>query len=120
MKPPPHTRTYYLTRWKPTELYTLNQFPGDENQGAENIPVMGHHAARAMQRELNDRIRAERNLPPHPGFKRGERPPGRKPKLADPTEPVTIRLRKSVLDRLPGDVYERNAAIVAAVEKSLG
>lgn len=111
-KIPPHTRTYYLVRWKPHQRYTLEKIAPT---GAECIPVMGAVPARQLQKELNAAIPRKRN-----GWKPGERPAGSgRKKLEDPTAPVTIRLRKSVLDRLPGDVYERNAAIVAAVEKSV-
>lgn len=108
-KPAPHTRQYYLVRWKPHQRYTLERIAPT---GAECIPVMGYIPARQKQKELNATLPAKRN-----GWKPGERPAGSgRKKLEDPTAPVTIRLRKSVLDRLPGDVYERNAAIVAAVE----
>lgn len=111
-KPAPHTRTYYLVRWKPHQRYRLEKIAPT---GAECIPVMGAVPARQLQKELNASIPRKRN-----GWKPGERPAGSgRKKLADPTEPVTIRLRKSVLERLPQDSRERNAAIVEAVEKSL-
>lgn len=42
---------------------------------------------------------------------------GRK-KGADPTFPVTVRLKKSTLEKLPADARERNAAIVAVIEQN--
>ena len=111
-KPAPHTKTFYLCRPGPGRAYTVQSQPVP---GAECIPVMGYIPARKKQRELNAALPAKRN-----GWQPGERPAGSgRKKLKDPTAPVTIRLRKSVLDRLPGNVYERNAAIVAAVEKSV-
>lgn len=111
-KPASHTKTFYLCRPGPGRAYTVQSQPVP---GAECIPVMGAKPARELQKELNASLPRKRN-----GWKPGERPAGSgRKKLEDPTAPVTIRLRKSVLDRLPGDVYERNAAIVAAVEKSL-
>lgn len=102
-----HTRTYYLTKVR-AGRYTIRRTP---SPGA--IPVETYTGARAKQAELNAALPAPAN-----GFKTRPAGSGRK-KSDDPTFPVTIRLRRSVLDRLPGDSYERNAAIVAAVEKSI-
>lgn len=102
-----HVKTYYLVKAR-AGRYTIRRTP---SPGA--IPVKTYTGARAMQAELNAALPAPAN-----GFKSRPAGSGRK-KLEDPTFPVTIRLRRSVLDRLPGDVYERNAAIVAAVEKSI-
>ena len=102
-----HTKTYYLTPAR-AGRYTIRRNP---SPGA--IPVETYTGARAMQAELNAALPAPAN-----GFKTRPAGSGRK-KSDDPTFPVTIRLRRSVLDRLPSDSYERNAAIVEAVEKSI-
>lgn len=100
-------KTYYLTPAR-AGRYTIRRTPSPGS-----IPVETYTGARTMQAKLN----AARPAPAN-GFKTRPAGSGRK-KSDDPTFPVTIRLRRSVLDRLPGDSYERNAAIVAAVEKSI-
>lgn len=102
-----HVKTYYLTPAR-AGRYTIRRTP---SPGA--IPVETYIGARVRQAELNAALPTPAN-----GFKTRPAGSGRK-KSGDPTFPVTIRLRRSVLDRLPGDSYERNAAIVAAVEKTL-
>lgn len=99
-------RTYYLQRLKPHQRYSLSRYFMIE---AENIPVEGFLQAREKQAELNAAF-------PKRAFKR---PPGSgRKKAEDPTVPVTIRLRGSVLGRLPQDASERNAAIVAVIEQN--
>lgn len=100
-------QTYYLSRSAPHRRYSLSRYALHD---AENIPVEGFYAAREKQAELNAGF-------PKRAF---QRPPGSgKKKADDPTYPVTIRVKQSVLDRMPQDASKRNAAIVAVIEKNL-